>query len=328
LTGAVVDWQGPLVQPLVVLAAFGGAGFVSTRMESRVRERALSMLDWLRSWAVMLLFFLAPLAVFAVLLWQLPAEFNWTVLWMVLGAAAVVLVLTLGGSLAVARWIGLLHAPTDRLNVIVDRAVERVGAPRPTVFVLHWKVANALAFPFGRSVAVTDTALDSLADEELVAICVHELAHLTEPRRIHLLRLAAQFAWLPLFLVGPLSGALGSAGYPLALGSTLIAHLLVRRMVLAMEVRADAAGKSHEGEAGTYARALERLYQINLMPAVTRHRRPTHPHLYDRLLTAGITPDYPRPKPPSRWRSLLAIGFLIVASVFCALMTAALLTSA
>ncbi|MBL9172320.1 MAG: hypothetical protein JNL10_02195 [Verrucomicrobiales bacterium] len=26
----------------------------------------------------------------------------------------------------------------------------------------------------------------------------------------------------------------------------------------------------------------------------------THPHLYDRMLAAGVTPDYPRPEKPSR----------------------------
>ncbi len=186
---------------------------------------------------------------------------------------------------------------------------------------LRWKTATALAFPFGRVVAVTDTALNACADEELGAVCSHELAHLNEPRRIHFARLAGQFAWLPLFLLGPLQGALGAGrGLLVGAGGCLLAHVLVRRMVLALEKRADVAAKAHEGEPGAYARALEKLHEINLMPAVMRSWLPTHPHLYDRLLAAGITPDYPRPKPPSRWRAKVALSCLLFAAVFCAIM--------
>jgi hypothetical protein len=54
--------------------------------------------------------------------------------------------------------------------------------------------------------------------------------------------------------------------------------------------------KTNEGDAGTYARALSGLYQDSLLPAVMAKGRSTHPHLYDRLLAAGVTPDFPRPK--------------------------------
>jgi len=39
---------------------------------------------------------------------------------------------------------------------------------------------------------------------------------------------------------------------------------------------------------------LARIYEVNLLPAVTE-KPGTHPHLSDRLLTAGVTPDFPRP---------------------------------
>ena len=67
--------------------------------------------------------------------------------------------------------------------------------------------------------------------------------------------------------------------------------------------RADALSSANEGESGTYARALEHLYQLNLVPAVVRQKHAVHPHLYDRLLAAGVVPAYPRPSPPSRWRA-------------------------
>jgi hypothetical protein len=68
-----------------------------------------------------------------------------------------------------------------------------------------------------------------------------------------------------------------------------------------MEVRADRLGREHEGEIqGTYARALEKMYEANLLPVVMRGKGPIHPHLYDRLTAAGAPPPYPRPKPPRR----------------------------
>ena len=57
--------------------------------------------------------------------------------------------------------------------------------------------------------------------------------------------------------------------------------------------------KTNEGDAGTYARALTRLYEDNLSPAVNAKKMATHPHLYDRLLAAGVTPDFPRPAAPA-----------------------------
>ena len=62
-----------------------------------------------------------------------------------------------------------------------------------------------------------------------------------------------------------------------------------------MEKRADLTAKSNQLEAGTYARALLRLHEDNLIPAVLRRGQATHPHLYDRLLATGTTPDFPRP---------------------------------
>jgi len=60
-------------------------------------------------------------------------------------------------------------------------------------------------------------------------------------------------------------------------------------------MRADHIANSNELDPGTYARALERIYEDNLLPAVNAKDRATHPHLYDRLLAAGVTPQFPRP---------------------------------
>src|SRR5258708_337607 len=62
-----------------------------------------------------------------------------------------------------------------------------------------------------------------------------------------------------------------------------------------MEIRADVFGRWLHADKSIYARALAKLYQANETPAVMSRKRMVHPHLYDRLLAAGITPDFPRP---------------------------------
>ena len=99
-----------------------------------------------------------------------------------------------------------------------------------------------------------------------------------------------------------------------------VAWWLVRRLGRRMEIRADAVALEHQGEAGIYARALGRLYEQNQMPAVMPERRQVHPHLYDRLLAAGVTPDYPRPAAPDSisWNGVMVsvwFGILLVFSI-------------
>ncbi len=84
-------------------------------------------------------------------------------------------------------------------------------------------------------------------------------------------------------------------GNPVAL---FIAWTLFLRLVHRMEIRADAMARQPETAAGTYARALAKIYEANLVPVVLGAKRRTHPELYDRLVAAGVTPEYPRPEAP------------------------------
>lgn len=83
-----------------------------------------------------------------------------------------------------------------------------------------------------------------------------------------------------------------------------------------MERRADELAFKQQLNEGVYARALEKLYRENQSPAVQVDDRQTHPHLYDRMLAAGITPDFPRPARPQRltlmgWAFLISFGMCI-----------------
>ena len=44
---------------------------------------------------------------------------------------------------------------------------------------------------------------------------------------------------------------------------------------------------------GAYARALEKIYEANLVPLVISSRHHRYPELYDRLVDAGAPPAYP-----------------------------------
>jgi hypothetical protein len=79
-----------------------------------------------------------------------------------------------------------------------------------------------------------------------------------------------------------------------------------------MEFRADRMAKAEESDAGIFAAALERIYAYNLVPAVLRGWSQTHPNLYDRLLSLGFTPPYPRPAAPARRPIMLAAAAAMV----------------
>ena len=81
------------------------------------------------------------------------------------------------------------------------------------------------------------------------------------------------------------------------------------RLARSMENRADKIARESTEEMTIYARALERIYCANQVPAVMRKSTLlAHPSLYDRMIAANLTPDYPRPTPPSTqgWTSIVA----------------------
>jgi hypothetical protein len=83
-----------------------------------------------------------------------------------------------------------------------------------------------------------------------------------------------------------------------------------------MEITADKTAVMLEDQPGMYARALEKLAQKNLTPAVIDSNNRAHPHLYDRMLSAGLQPDFERPRPADSWSNIyiitwIAFGLLI-----------------
>lgn len=102
-----------------------------------------------------------------------------------------------------------------------------------------------------------------------------------------------------------LRGTFGIIGPVAAVLFFVVLTEIVRRRGRAAEHASDhaAVGAIHRSE--VYAHALEKTYRIGLIPAVLR--RSTHGQLHERLLMAGIEPDFDPPAPPSRARGVVAL---------------------
>lgn len=219
-----------------------------------------------------------------------------------------------GGGLSLARAVRLAQPIDGQLRVVVDRASARAGVQPRGCYLVASTIANAAAFPLSKRLAFTESVVTVLNEKELDAVCAHELAHLREPMPVALGRVAP----LPLLVaVGAVRVVLAVGGVA-ALSALMLLFFLVvillQRLSRRMEAGADRIAAGHESEAGVYARALEKIYEANVIPAVLSGRISTHHHLYDRLISAGIQPSYERPRPPSRRRTItaLTLSFLLI----------------
>lgn len=218
----------------------------------------------------------------------------------------------LGAPVRVWRLVGMFRPARPEVVEAVRRAREQPEAgPAPHVLEVDLGVqANAVAYPAAQTVVFTTAAVEALAPAELSAIAAHELAHLRESRPTRALRAAwsAAFA-LPVLFIPAMPHAPARA---IILGTCLfvVSAVAYRFLSHRLEQQADTAAASHHVSAA-YASALERLHELNLTPAVLRGRQ-THPHLYDRLIASGVTPTFPRPRPPPAWPALVAsfVGYV------------------
>lgn len=257
-----------------------------------------SLVDYLRDRLAIALIFrfsmyaALPLAIF------LPGKLDPVSIAAIVLCSLLVLWLAAGGGFMIARTLGLVVPADDRLRGLVHQSGDAFGV-RPSVWIIRSRMANAFALPLLGAVAFTERALRVLDDNEILAISHHEMSHIVEPRLVTLTR----FTPTLLFIVGGCWNPIWEAGGAYLLlglvGGISILSLLAQRVALRMEERADQDAREHSPQEA-FARALERLYESNLVPAVLRGKRKTHPDLYDRLVAAGVTPSYERPAPPPR----------------------------
>jgi Zn-dependent protease with chaperone function len=259
--------------------------FVRISLQDLLRESAIAFLMRFLIWLV---FISAAVA--------MPDEFNKTAC----GIAGLVILLwitwTRGGWIWLGRKTGLFQPAPERLRRIVDTTSIRMNVFHRDVLLMQSSSSQAFALPGDGILLFTKRLLDLFPDDEIAAICAHELAHLTESRASRYSRSIRILSYLPWIFFTPLIHTFGLGALFGLIAITALVPRVYSKISRVLESRADTMAKSNEGNEGIYARALARLYEDNLMPAVTTKLR-SHPHLYDRLLAAGITPDFPRPKP-------------------------------
>lgn len=170
----------------------------------------------------------------------------------------------------------------------------------------------------------TKGLLATTPDDELATICAHELAHLAEPWTARYSRYIATLSFLPWIFIGPLVHTINPGVAFLTAGLLTFAISRVFKSIgRKLESHADRAAKASEPDAGIYARALTRLYEHNLMPAV--HAKGTHPSLYDRVVAAGVTPDYPKPACAAAIAWYCVLYLMIFGGLFGRVLSSALL---
>ena len=247
----------------------------------------------------------------------MPNEFHALTLIIAAVFLALCIFWTYDGWIRVGRKLGLFLPPHDRLQRIVRDTAVQMKVSIGEIYFMRGFLAQAFAMPESRRLLFTERFVELLSDEEIAAVTAHELAHLTETRSAYLKRHVIWLAFLPWIFLKPILNHFGLVGFVFLLLLSLLASFAFRAVARKMETRADSIAHANEPEPGTYARALLRLYEDALVPAVDAKSNAIHPHLYDRLLAAGVTPDFPRPAPPSPmgWNGVLfscALGLLVM----------------
>lgn len=203
-----------------------------------------------------------------------------------------------GGGIFLARLLGLVRPAGSAARELLAAECARMGIPARPLLRLDWDQVNAVALPFLGMVAVTRRAEGLFTERELAPILRHELAHLSEGWGAKLVRL-----WPCALLLGYLPFARNATWRTVVVlvGTAVLLRFAARAFSRRMERRADRLASSGGAD---FAQALERLHEANLVPAVHAGQA-SHPALYDRLLAAGRSPDFPRPDPPSRRGNLV-----------------------
>ncbi len=262
---------------------------------------------WLsfRSWIEQIVASLVIVAVLGIAIgvgyYLMPETLGWDCMPVV--AAVLIFIVFYQQWLAIAlrHWLGLIAPASADLQKLVAEVSAQMGVPVRAVWESNSPQVNAWAYISSRRLIFTRRLLDHLPDEEIRAICAHELGHLNEPGGAFWRPAMLCLMVLPLILIKPLANEFGSWGlFAVVLATLVIARV---RMYFArkMEVHADRLAGENTSEPVIYARALAHIYELNQSPAVISEKNwRIHPNLYDRMVSVGIAPDFPRPAAPPR----------------------------
>ncbi|MCB9796582.1 MAG: M48 family metalloprotease [Alphaproteobacteria bacterium] len=298
---------------LCALSSWLGAQPALARTHRLLLRRPLSTREQLRSSGLTSLIRLGHLLLLLALAGVAPLELS-VAHALLMGLYAVVALAWFHGlGLRLARALGLAEPAEARVLGLAQAAASRAGVTLAGVYRLELSSANALALPNTGELLVTGPAERLLGDDELAAILEHEVGHLAEPPGAQRARMAVALGLAPLVLARPLFALWGPPGLLAVFLGLLGVIVLGQRLSRRLEQAADA--HAHEVDPVAYARALEALYRYNGVPPVLGLRA-GHPDLYDRLVAAGVPPDYPRPEPPGRRRGQLVFFALLLLITF------------
>jgi len=287
-----------------ILGVVGGSWFMTRELFPEVRLRS-----WLHEVTVGWLLRLGLWVVLLVIGFTMPGEFNAHV-WLALAGTVVLKLVWPSLSLRLLRLCGLLRPAEPRLMGLVGACTKADGtSPVREVFQLSGTMANAMALPMTGTLLFFDRLLEILSDEEVISICAHEIGHLAESKWIAACRYLGTLAVLPALLIHPLWKQFGIFGVYGALIVVILWSRMSRKLTRRMETHADHFAVEQSTDSAVYARALEKIYMANHVAAVLPGKNGTHPHLYDRMVQCGVTPEFPRPNPPQK---LTAFGWLLL----------------
>lgn len=236
-----------------------------------------------------------------------PAQLGWTLAFLVVTTA-----LSAGLMHRLLVAIRIIRPANERLRSLAMECAAEENVPMKSVWEIPSPSGFAAALVVQRALIFSTATAAEHDDDELRAICRHEIAHLTEgPLLVALRVVQVPVTLLPFIFIPTFFTALGGPGILPPLLIWWVLHRCFARISLHLEKRADKAAR-RDADSPVYARALERLHRRNLAPAVLApNASRTHPDLYDRMVAAGFTPDYPRPKPPEGFHWLQVTSMIL-----------------
>jgi len=184
------------------------------------------------------------------------------------------------------RLIGFLRVPSPRVSRIVNETSAWSGVSVQAVWEAPAATCQIITFPTARTLVLTAPLVERLSDPEIEAICLHGLARLGEAKSVaRRLRALALFARTPLLFLIPAQARFGPAG-PSAL---IVLYLGLRFSLIRLRVRMGIRAEYVARTAGSYF------------------------NLYDRMIAAGVNPEFPRPLKPGRfhWTSAVLAGLVL-----------------
>lgn len=295
------------------------AAWIGNYLSNYPYEKSLFPQFTFRSWisssilAWGLRFYFYGLLVLAGLI--MPPDFGW-ITWIIFVLAFIHILLIAHGSVVVWFYCktGSFKQPDERTLRIVTEAAKQSNTVFRHVWIFDSPISYGAAMIGTKDLLFSNSLVEYLSDDELSSICHHEFAHLGELLSVKIRRFSAYLSFLPLVLAIPMVHRYSMTGLALLLLPFLIIVWISNRLSRKMEVRADSIASSKQVSEGVYARALEKLYRNNHTPVVMSRKDLPHPHLYDRMINAGLTPDYPRPKPPkgTTWPQLFLIIIIMI----------------